>query len=206
MRDMTQPLGPSDVDAVVESAIATLTDADLDWSAPAGSLDWTRWELLGHMADDLFGYAEQLGAPGITGYVPFLLSSVRAGAPNETIHVADDAGVDGAMQVLRSTGAMLSGVVARAADSTRAHHVYGASDRTGFAAMGIVEVLVHMYDLTVDTDTSWEPSSELCARVLARLFPDVELGAEPWQTLLWATGRVELGDRPRRESWRWYGA
>lgn len=108
MTGMTQPLGPSDGDAVVGSAIATLTDADLDWSATAGSLDWTRWELLGHMADDLFGYAAQLGAPGITGYVPFLLSSVRAGAPNETIHVADDAGVDGAMQVLRSTGAMLS--------------------------------------------------------------------------------------------------
>lgn len=206
MTGMTQPLGPSDVDAVVGSAIATLTDADLDWSATAGSLDWTRWELLGHMADDLFGYAAQLGAPGITGYVPFLLSSVRAGAPNETIHVADDAGVDGAMQVLRSTGAMLSGVVARTSDSARAHHVWGASDRTGFAAMGIVEVLVHMHDLTVDTDTSWEPSSDLCGRVLARLFPDVEVGPAPWHTLLWATGRVELEGLPRRESWRWYGA
>ncbi|KAA0025045.1 hypothetical protein FOY51_01055 [Antrihabitans cavernicola] len=199
-------MGAAEIDAVVESAIVTLSGADLDWSAVAGSLEWTRWELLGHMADDLFGYAAQLGAPGITTYVPFLLSRVRADAPNETIHIADDAGVDGAMQVLRSTGSMLAGVVDRTADSARAHHVWGASDRTGFAAMGIVEVLVHMHDLTVDTDTVWSPSPELCAAVLVRLFPDVDVGDDPWQSLLWATGRVDLADRLHRESWRWDGA
>jgi len=45
----------------------------------------------------------------------------------------------------------------------------------------------------------------VCARTLYRLFPDAPGGSEPWETLLWATGRAELPGRERRAEWRWYG-
>lgn len=202
---MTQPIGPSDIDFVVRLSTTTLQGNDLDWSAKAGPLDWTRWELLAHMADDLFGYAAQLGVPNARVYVPFGTTADRPGAPDEAVHVQDGAGLDGALLVFESTGALLAAMVARASESARAHHVWGQPDRAGVAAMGIVEVLVHMNDLTVGTQTQWSPPPELCARILDRLFPDVEVGADPWESLLWATGRFESDERPKRVEWRWYG-
>lgn len=50
---------------------------------------------------------------------------------------------------------------------------------------------------------------QVCARVLARLFPNTpaELAdLDPWTVLLWATGRLDLPGHPRPEKWRWRGA
>ncbi|MDQ3790225.1 MAG: VOC family protein, partial [Actinomycetota bacterium] len=52
----------------------------------------------------------------------------------------------------------------------------------------------------------WHPPADLCDRVLARLFPEVELAGDLWRTLLWATGRTTLPDRPQRTEWRWHSA
>ncbi|PAK27659.1 hypothetical protein CJD44_03200 [Streptomyces sp. alain-838] len=38
--------------------------------------------------------------------------------------------------------------------------------------------------------------------LLARLFPEAPGGADPWLTLLWATGRAELPGHPRLTTWR----
>lgn len=80
------------------------------------------------------------------------------------------------------------------------------SDPEGFAAVGIVEIPVRTHDLAEGLGLARVPPAELCSRVLARLFPDVPGTTEPWHTLLWATGRVELPGHPRRTTWRWYGA
>jgi hypothetical protein len=88
----------------------------------------------------------------------------------------------------------------------RAHHVMGLSDPEGFAAMGVVEILVHMYDLAEGLGLEWDPPADLCARVLARLFPDAPDDTEPWPTLLWATGRGTLPGRARLTTWRWQAA
>ncbi|MGH2728617.1 MAG: hypothetical protein ACRDKS_16725, partial [Actinomycetota bacterium] len=46
---------------------------------------------------------------------------------------------------------------------------------------------------------------DVCARVLARLFPWAPRDAEPWAALLWANGRAPLGDRPRQSGeWVWH--
>lgn len=62
----------------------TLSDVPpSQWSVPADNLDWTRWETLEHLADDLLTYALRfgLGHPMGVPRVPLRLSSDRAEGP-----------------------------------------------------------------------------------------------------------------------------
>jgi hypothetical protein len=42
--------------------------------------------------------------------------------------------------------------------------------------------------------------------LVPRLFPDAPAGFDPIPTLLYVTGRGELGDRPRLTTWQWHSA
>ena len=57
------------------------------------------------------------------------------------------------------------------------------------------------------TQATWT-TRDVCARVLARMFPEHDLsGVDPWDGLLWATGRADLPGRNRvGPGWRWHGA
>src|SRR5947208_2123994 len=77
--------------------------------------------------------------------------------------------------------------------------------RRGFAAMGVVEVLVHAWDIADTVGRPWHPPGDLCRAVLDRLFTDLPEHTDPWETLLWATGRAELPGHPPRASWSWDG-
>jgi hypothetical protein len=197
------------VDNAVELAIAALSDAPAQaWQEKAGPLEWDRWETLEHLADDLFAYAAQLGPkqPSLEREVPFLLARQREGGPGSVIFVDRAAGSASLLEVLQACGALLVAMVRTTGSEIRSRHVFGNSDPEGFAAMGIVEILVHTYDIANGLDVAWEPPADLCDRVLARLFPDAPTETDRWQTLLWATGRTELPGHPRLTSWRWYGA
>lgn len=107
--------------------------------------------------------------------------------------------------MLEASGALLAAMVEVTSPEVRSHHVYGASDPEGFAAMGVVETLVHMRDVATGLEFGWEPPPALCGRVLTRLFPNVPTETDRWPTLLWATGRGELPGHERLTSWRWDG-
>lgn len=202
------PVTADDLDLAVRLAVAVLREAPPDaWEAKAGSLEWDCWETVEHLSDDLFAYAAQLGpkTPPLDGEVPFVWESRRPGGPANAIHANREAGPAGLLQVLEASGALLVSMVRTTPPRTRAHHVFGVSDPEGFAAMGIVETLVHTHDLTRGLGLAWNPPAGLCARVLARLFPDVPESTAPWTTLLWATGRAELPGHPRLTTWRWDG-
>jgi hypothetical protein len=204
----SRPVTGDDVERAVQLALATLREGTgLDWTAEAGSLDWTCWETTEHMADDLFSYAGQLGVrnPPLKSHVQFKWSRKPGGPPN-AIFADDEATPADLLQVLEACGAMLTAMVRTTPSWVRSHHVYGVADPEGFAAMGIVETLVHTHDVAEGLHLDWDPPAELCDLVLARLFPHVAVGADPWLTLLWATGRAELPGRPRLTDWRWYGA
>ncbi|MFI0411151.1 maleylpyruvate isomerase N-terminal domain-containing protein [Actinomadura sp. 3N508] len=198
-----------DLDLAVQLAVATLRKAPPGaWDAKAGTLEWDCWETVEHLSDDLFAYAAQLGpkAPPMDGEVPFVWESRRPGGPANAVHANRAAGPDGLLQVLEACGALLVAMVRVTPPDVRAHHGFGASDPEGFAAMGVVETLVHTHDLAEGLGLAWEPPAGLCARVLGRLFPDAPRDTGPWPALLWATGRADLPGRPRLTSWRWHGA
>jgi hypothetical protein len=197
-----------DLDTTVRFAVATLSTAvEHDWQVPARDLQWTCWETVEHVADDLFSYAGQIALPttGVSGYVPFVYESRRDGGPECTIHSWPAQGNAGLLDVVATCGALLSSAVRTAPADRRGWHPYGVSDPGGFAAMGTVETLVHVYDVAEPLGVSWEPAGDVVRRALDRLFPDVSADSDPWPTLLWATGRIALGEKARRTEWRWDG-
>ncbi|CCK25016.1 hypothetical protein BN159_0637 [Streptomyces davaonensis JCM 4913] len=204
----SSPVTADDLDLAVRLALEVLRKAPpAAWDVKAGSLEWDCWETVEHLSDDLFSYAAQLGPRTLAegGDVPFAWERRRPGGPANAIHADREAGPVGLLQVLEATGALLVAMVRTTPPQVRAHHVFGASDAEGFAAMGIVETLVHTHDLAEGLGLDWNPPADLCSRVLTRLFPNAPESTDPWPTLLWATGRAELPGHPRLTKWRWDG-
>ncbi|MGI5426692.1 GNAT family N-acetyltransferase [Streptomyces sp. CA-179760] len=167
---------------------------DRDWEGvPAGRLAWSCRETAVHIAQDLIAYAGQLAGRETEGYTPFELS-LEEGADNA-----------GAVHVIRTTGALLAAAIRTTPRQVRAFHPYPfrSANREGFAAMGTAEVLLHTHDIAEGLGVAYEADSELCDFVLRRIFPHVQPGPTPWQTLLWATGRGELPGRAPLTEWRW---
>jgi hypothetical protein len=92
-------------------------------------------------------------------------------------------------RLLDACGGMLSALARARPTDVRGWHPYGVSDPGGFAAMGTVEVLVHLLDVSVPLGLAWEPHPSVVRRVLGRLFPQAPSQGDPWQILLHATGR-----------------
>lgn len=170
-----------------------------DWrSVPARDLDWSVWDTMVHVNDDLYFYAAQVLLAAEDDYICLELKADDHATPERLL------------AALRVNARLLSTTVAAADPSSRAHHVYGVSDPGGFAAMGVVETLIHTYDAVhgLDGSSTWRPRDDLAAPVLERLFPHAppDLAAAPGEVLLHVCGRIPLGDRPRPTDWRWYGA
>ncbi|MEV7007792.1 maleylpyruvate isomerase N-terminal domain-containing protein [Streptosporangium sp. NPDC051022] len=207
-----EPAGPvtaDDVRHAVRLAVATLRGAaEADWDARAGSLEWSCWETVEHLADDLFSYAAQFApeTPPLDDHVPFAWVRRKPDGPANVIFAERRLGPAGLLSVLEASGALLVAMVRTAPPDVRAFHVFGVADPEGFAAMGVVEILVHTHDVAEGLGLAWEPPADLCARVLTRLFPDAPAGTAPWPALLWSTGRAALPGRPRLTTWRWHGA
>ncbi|MGW4425369.1 hypothetical protein [Streptosporangium sp. NPDC004631] len=203
------PVTADDVQRAVRLAVAALRPAlAADWDVRAGSLEWSCWETVEHLADDLFSYAAQLGpeTPPLDDHVPFDWIRRNPGGPANVIFANRRLGPAGLLQVLEASGALLVAVVRTASPDVRAFHVFGVADPEGFAAMGVVEILVHTHDVAEGLGVGWEPPADLCDRVLNRLFPDAPTDTDRWPALLWSTGRADLPGRPHPTSWRWYGA
>lgn len=203
-----EPVTAADVALAVRLALTVLRETPDDvWNAPAGGLAWDCRETVDHLTDDLFAYAVQLGpaTPPQDREVAFLAEPRRPGGPALTVSADPARGTAGLLEALEAGGALLVAMVRTTPPETRSHHVYGLSDPEGFAAMGVVETLVHTHDVATGLGLGWDPPADLCARALGRLFPDAPEGVAPWSALLWATGRGELPGRSRLTRWRWDG-
>jgi uncharacterized protein (TIGR03083 family) len=187
-----------DLDAALAAVAGSLRPAtELTWITPASSLEWDCWQTAEHLADVLVSYAAQLVARPATRYVRFLAKADTDATPAEML------------EFVQAGGGMLVAAVRTTPREVRAYHPSGMADAEGFAAMGCVETLVHGHDIAEGLGVRLDAPRDVCARVLTRLFPDTPDalgGLDPWQALLWATGRRELGGHPRRAKWRWQGA
>lgn len=188
-------MGGDQVTAAVAGCVAALgTAVDRNWAeVTAGGLDWNCHETAVHVADDLVAYAANLAGRARDAYVPFEL------------RLDDGTDNSGLLHVIETTGALLAATVRTTSRQVRGFHPYPfrSADRAGFAAMGVAEVLLHTHDMAQGLGIPYRPAEELAESVLAYLFPHVQPGPAPWETLLWATGRGELPGRARVTGWRW---
>lgn len=184
-----------DLDAAVASVVAGLRQmTDLDWSVRAGGLEWDCWHTAEHIGDCLLSFAAQLVAQPRDRYVRFMASADKDASAAEVLEFAEVG------------GRILAATVRACGPEARAYHPSGQADPEGFTAMGCVEVLLHGDDIARGLGLALDPPRDVCARVLARLFPDAarELaGVDPWAALRWSTGRIELPGRPQRDGWQW---
>jgi hypothetical protein len=192
------PVTAEDLDAATTTVVDALqATAGRDWTAvPAPAVGVDCWQEGEHIGDTLISYAGQLVAQPPGRYVRFVVSANR------------DAAAADVLEFMLAGGRILASVVRTSPPDRRAFHPSGMADPEGFAGMGCVEMLVHGYDIADALGVPLEPPGDLCARVLARMFPGVDTGgADPWAVLLWATGRIDLPGRDRvGPGWRWRGA
>ncbi|MEU3625960.1 hypothetical protein BS329_30370 [Amycolatopsis coloradensis] len=187
---------PDDLDAAVASVVSGLHEASSrDWSSAPGTGELNAWRTAEHLGDCLISYAGLLIArPSTPRFVCFESVADKAATPSEMLEFI-------------TVGAGLLGATLRtAAPDVRAYHPSGHADIEGFAGMGCVEVLVHGEDMARGLDVTLDPPRDVCSRVLARMFPDVDAAdVDPWTALLWATDRTGLPGRPSRAGWQWRG-
>jgi hypothetical protein len=182
------PIGSHDLDQAVSEMVQVLTPhVGADWRARAGTLEWSCWQTVAHVAHDLFAYAAQLAARRQSAYLPLDLLVRESASPEDLLHI------------VTSAGRVLSTTLAATDPTVRAWH-WGPTDPSGFAALAVNETLVHTHDITEGLGIHWQPPEPLCHSVLARLFPDAPAG-DPAQALWWSTGRITLPGHPRLTSW-----
>ncbi|SCG72367.1 maleylpyruvate isomerase N-terminal domain-containing protein [Micromonospora coxensis] len=179
--------------AADESVLVLEKAADQDWNTGAADLDWTCRQTLDHLALGIVGYAGLLIARPADRYVT-LFASLDEHAP-----------IPACLEGIRIAASILASAVREATPEVQAWHPWGHSDGPGFAAMGIVELAVHTYDIARTFELGWRPPDTLCRAALERLFPDRPAGHSPADTLLWCTGREPLPGLGRRRQWQWDG-
>jgi hypothetical protein len=186
----------ADLPETARASVAALTPyTDLDWQGtPAADLEWSCWQTALHMSDALYYYAMQVVYGNPDGYLCTELAPDDSATPERLVSAVN-------------AHANLLDRIARSADpDVRAYHVYGVSDPAGFAAMGVVETLIHTFDLVrgLNPADPWRPPAALAAPAIGRLFPDAPAG-DPADVLLYCCGRAGLGEMPRQAEWRWDG-
>jgi hypothetical protein len=69
--------------------------------------------------------------------------------------------------------------------------------------MGLVETMVHAFDVLAAQNRGYAADAAVCAKVLDRLFPQAVRTPDPWQDLLRCCGRTP---ETRGLAWRWDGS
>lgn len=184
--------------AAVLRAVAECQDVlgpavDLDWTRPAANVDWTVARTVAHIAEGLLWYATDMAAG------PTELSTLDLTVRSETPPTDLLASV-------RSFGIVLARVLDAADPADRGWHPLGLPDASGFAGSACDEILVHTADAAAGLGLECAPSTGLIEAILNRMFPGAPTDTDPWQTLLWANGRVDLPGRERQARWRWHCA
>jgi hypothetical protein len=183
--------GPSAADLLAAaSAAQELLGRVPDFAAEVPVMDGDVRGVVVHIASCLAWYAHDLAAG----------PSESAGPVPQW---PEDAGAADLLRELGIAADVLARVVTTATPEDRGWHPWGVADAAGFAAIGIAELALHTQDVASALGLPWTPPAGPVAATLARLFPDVPAGGDPWAAMLWATGRRDLPGRERIARWRY---
>lgn len=184
---------PDDVLSAVAASQHVLGGAlHRDWGALAGTLEWTCRRTLDHLVDGTVFYSGQVANEASKRLPPIRMGNA-------------DASVEDLLTTLGTVAHILAATLSSAREEGRFFHPAGMADRSGYAAMSCVEVLVHTSDITSGLGIEFAPPQGLCTRVMRRLFPWVEnVGPDAFATLLWTTGRISIeGQNDVAADWYW---
>ncbi|HWC14879.1 MAG TPA: hypothetical protein VG929_09815 [Actinomycetota bacterium] len=157
---------------------------DRDWSVPAGLLEWSCRETVAHIADALGFYTAHLASQA-TEWLKF---DIVPHADATHLHL---------LRLVEAVGAAFADVIEATPPDVQAFHHSGMWDRTGFAAMGCLETLVHTGDVAAGLEIAFDPPRDVCEAVVERVFIGAPRDQDSWDVLWWATGRGELPERER---------
>lgn len=166
---------------------------EASWDVPVSGLDLTVAQVVAHAANGPLWYAIDLWS-GPADDTAFELT-VKGDAANAAILLS-----------LSNAARVCAASIDAAPAATRGFHPTGSPDASGFAGMACDELLIHADDAARGLDLIFRPDAGLAARVLGRLFPWHEAGHDPWRTLLWANGRIDLPGQRNQQGWRWHCA
>ena len=161
---------------------------DRNWSAKAGTLDWTCFDTADHTIDCVFSYALFLASRCQDAYPNFGELHALAGATPQDL-------LDG----LRAVTTMLTAVIVTADPDVRAVIWHRPEAETGapldFAARGGLEMILHAHDVCVGLGVRFEPPPGLCARLFEHtrewpVEPPWQATSDPWADLLERSGRA----------------
>lgn len=151
-----------------------LAGADRDWSAKAGTLDWSCTRTADHAVDCVY-------APAM-----FLASRRRDDYPDVGLDLTMGAAAtpDRLVLSLRIAARILVGVVLEAADEDRAiifrrpQVLIGRP--TDFLARGALELILHAHDVCTGLGVPFTPPADLCHRLREHTRPWPVWAATPW--------------------------
>lgn len=169
---------------------------NLDWEVSTPDLNWTQSQTAIHTMRACLEYSYQVVGKRMDTYQPVLFEKKDKATPAEYL------------PMISTASRILQKAIKDSDLSDRAWHAYGISDPIGFAAMGVVEVSVHTYDLAKGFGIEFIPNAVAAEFAIERIFS----GTTEYPTfrthgelLLWLAGRIELSGVPRRQGWKWNG-
>jgi hypothetical protein len=180
------PFTADDFRLLSELAIDTWKSGlDRDWSVPAGTLEWTCRQTAEHTIDAVCMPAFNLASRRQHAYARF-----------QELRVPQDATISDLVDGLRAVTNILWAVIATCEPDTRAiiRRSGEVAAPQAFAPRGASELIFHTYDISAGLRLPFEPSRDLCSRLLPHIrgweaHADLPPTDDSWSDLVARSGR-----------------
>lgn len=166
--------------------------ADGDWSAPAGTLEWSCAKTAGHAVDTVLAPA-------------FFLASRRTDSyPDGGWEPSETSTPDAFADAVVTTARILGAVVTATPDDVRAiiwrRPQVEVRPPADFAPRGALELLLHAHDVCSGLGLDLDPPRDVCDHLRSHTqdwpfwsvpgWTPLDMDADPWDALLRASGRA----------------
>jgi hypothetical protein len=167
--------------------------ADRDWSAPAGTLDWSCARTADHAVDTVLAPAFFLASRRRDDYPPYGVASAGPDATPAVLAEAVEAAARILAAVAATTDPAVRAIIWRRPQAT----TRGPED---FPARGALELILHGHDVCRGLGVAFDPPADLCDRLRHHTadwphwaspgWRALTLDGDPWADLLRASGRA----------------